>query len=184
MSAIVQYPNAPVISAVAQYAYRMCRNVKHKVCLATGDDRYKAMNLARFKEITPNVTRESRELVAKLFNFPVELQLEVEDIFNNKNDFHPWTNENFYEICNPDSKIYFDRYFSYYRDRADFYPGDLWPRLYPIEHTVATNIKFDGKQRNYCAQKESKQEHTSTEEKASKQTSSSPRRLRTTNAKI
>lgn len=182
MSAIVQYPNAPVISSVAQYAYRMCRNVKHKVCLITGDDRYKAMNLARFREIVPRVTEESRELVARLFNFPIDVQLKVEAYFDGKNDFDPWYMDEVYELCNTDSKIYFDTYGNYYRSRADSYPGALWPRMYPIEHTVAVNIKFDGKQRLYQTQAKQAQEEPKGQTRT--ETCHSESRLRAAPAKI
>jgi len=151
MSSIVQYPNAPVISAVSQYAYRVTRNLKAKVCLLTGDDRHKAINLARFKEIVPRVTQESRLLVEKNFGFPISLQLEIEALFDEKTDFKPWSSDHFYDLCHVDTKIYYDTYGFKYHGRCDFYPGDIWPRYNPIAHTIASNIKFDGKQRQYKA---------------------------------
>jgi len=149
MSTIVQYPNAPVISAVAQYAYRMTRNVSPKVCLLTGDDRHKYINISRFKNIVPIVTPESRLLVEKMFNFPITLQREIESLFNNKNDFLPWRSEEFYEMCHVDTKIYYDNYASQNPTPSARYPGNIWPKFIEIPHTIAANIIFDGKSRDY-----------------------------------
>ncbi len=151
MSSIVQYPNAPVISAVAQYAYRMTRNLTPKISLLTGDDRHKYVNISKFKNIVPKITMESRRLVEKSFNFPIKLQLQIEDIFNHKNDFLPWECEQFYELCHVDTKIYYDSYSATSPTRAAYYPGDLWPRFNVVPHTIACDIIFDGKQRDYKA---------------------------------
>jgi len=150
MSTIVQYPNAPVISAVAQYAYRMTRNLSPKISLLTGDDRHKYINISRFKNITPKITNESRLLVEKIFKFPIALQLQIERQFETKNDFAPWSNETFYELCHIDTKIYYDNYVSYNPTASARFPGNIWPRIFVVPHTIAVNIIFDGKPRDYC----------------------------------
>lgn len=149
MSAIVQYPNAPVISAIAQYAYRVTRKFAHKVANITAEDRYKAQTLLRFKKITPKVTMESRYLVEKIFKFPIDLQVKLENYFNDKNDFLPWTDDDVYALCHDDTKIFFENYGNYYRDGRDAHIGNLFPKNFPIKHTIAVNIKFDGKKRKY-----------------------------------
>lgn len=121
-SAIYQYPGCPIILALGHYALRITNDdpaiAKLNKMIEKGtvmDSRYKSikfqellerhkMTIPARKEIKPN----TRALVEKLYDIPIQEQIKIEEYLDNKNDISPlvfsmssipevweWTWENF-----------------------------------------------------------------------------------------
>jgi hypothetical protein len=116
MSLRAQYPGAPIIQSIANYAIRVTNHVSRRKLRATvaklqvSSWERERMFLQLEQKTTPTIVgARTRILIANRYGITVNQQLAVETIYDNKNDLLPIRPPN-YNLFNPDQNHYYDNF--------------------------------------------------------------------------
>lgn len=103
-----QNPGCPIVDAYSKYLLRMTSDVNPNF---NDINPYELAQLGDLKNIPyKEVQMSSRTLMFEKFNIPIEHQLYIENLFNNKNDLLPFDDSIILFYCNSDQLDYARNY--------------------------------------------------------------------------
>jgi hypothetical protein len=103
-----QNPGCPIVDAYSKYLLRMTNDVNPNF---NDIDPYELARLGDLKNIPhKEVQMSSRSLMFEKFNIPIEHQLYIENLFNNKDDLLPFDDNIIISYCNSDQLDYARNY--------------------------------------------------------------------------